>query len=120
MKEKVLLKPMFKRILVETENLNPHRKQKTDSGLILPDNEIIRLSVDKEADAIVDGGSQRIKYGIIRAVADDCEYAKEGMEVIIDSFAGLPTAMGFPNLFIFPEGQIQLIIYPYVPNDEQR
>jgi co-chaperonin GroES (HSP10) len=100
---KVVLKPMFKRILVELVDVNPHRKTKTDSGLILPDNNIIRLSMDKEANAIVDGGEQRIWYGVVAAVADDCIYAKEGMEVLVDKFAGFTTAMGFPNLYVLPE-----------------
>jgi len=108
--EKITLMPLFKRVIVETEEVNPHRKQTTDSGLIIPDNKIITSLVDKEQEGIVDGGEQRIKYAVVQAVADDCIKVKVGDKVVIDDFAAMPVAMGIPSLRILNEGAILYII----------
>jgi len=111
MSEKITLRPMFRKVIVEVEDTNPHRKQKTASGIIIPDTSIIRNTVDKEGDGIVDGGEQRIKYGVIQALAVDCrDDIKVGDKVVIDSFAGTPVAMGIPNLIIIPDIAIYYII----------
>ena len=68
-KVKVRLEPMFKRILVELENENPYRKQKTDSGLILPSPNMIHGLVNKEQEGYVDGGERRVVFGVIVEVS---------------------------------------------------
>jgi co-chaperonin GroES (HSP10) len=111
MSEKITLRPMSRRVIVEVEDSNPHRKQKTDSGIIIPDSKIITNLYDKEENGIVDGGEQRIKYAVVQAVAVDCiQNIKVGDQVVVDAFAGLPVAMGIPSLILIPESAILYII----------
>lgn len=102
---------MSKRVIVEVEDDNPHRKQKTDSGIFIPSQQLILNSVDKEADGIVEGGEQRIRFATVQEVAVDCVMnIKKGDQVVVDSFAGLPVAMGMPSLIIIPESAILYVI----------
>ena len=108
--KQITLIPLFKRVIVETDEVNPHRKEKTDSGIIIPDNSIITSTIDKESNGIVTDAVQRIKFAIVQAVAEDCVKVKVGDQVVIDDFAALPVALGIPNLRLVPEGAILYII----------
>lgn len=111
MSEKITLRPMSRRVIVEVEDSNPHRKQKTDSGIIIPNSSLVLNMHDKEQSGTVEGGEQRIKYAIVQAVAVDCvQNIKIGDQVVIDAFAGLPVAMGIPSLLLVPESAILYII----------
>ena len=111
MSEKVTLRPMSRRVIVEVEDSNPHRKEKTDSGIIIPDAKLITNIFDKEQEGIVAGGEQRIKYGVVQEVAVDCvQNIKKGDQVVIDDFAALPVAMGIPSLRLIPESAILYIL----------
>jgi len=98
---KVRLVPLFARIIVEFEDENPHRQKMTKSGILIPSEKIQLL--DKEANGIVEGGEQRIKYGVVVEAAEDCKYVKEGDEVICDYFQGMPLVMGLNDLKLLPE-----------------
>jgi co-chaperonin GroES (HSP10) len=119
--EKITLIPLFKRVIVEVEEVNPHRTKTTtynDLNLIVPDTKLISNLHDdnwKEQEGIVDGGNLRIKFGIVQAVAEDCTKVKVGDQVVIDDFAALPVSMGIPNLRLVPEGAVLYIIH--VEND---
>jgi len=111
MSEKITLRPMSRKVIVEVEDSNPYRKQKTDSGIIIPDSKIITNLYDKEENGIVEGGEQRIKYAVVQAVAADVTLdIKVGDRVVIDSFSSLPVAMGMPSLLLIPDVAILYII----------
>ena len=108
METKIKLEPLFARVIVEYYNQNPHRKQQTKSGIFLPPTGL--SLIDKEQDGIVAGGEQRIAYGIIREVANDCKHLKAGDEVIFDLFQGMPLAIDETQLKLIPETAVLSII----------
>ena len=108
MEEKIKLEPLFSRVIVEYFSQNPHRKQQTKSGILLPPTGL--SLIDKESEGIVAGGEQRITYGIVREVASDCKYLKVGDEVIFDLFQGMPLAIDETSLKVIPETAVLSII----------
>lgn len=112
--EKVRLEPMFKRIIVEFEQTNPYRKRKTDSQIWLPNEKELQSFVDKEENGLVAGGEQRVRYGVVVEVSQDCVSGIQvGDEVIADSFAGMTPIMGITDLLVLPETSVIQIIRKY-------
>lgn len=111
MKEKVTLRPLSKRVIVEVEKENPHRRKQTASGIIIPESNLTHALINKEQEGIVEGGEQRIKYGVVQEVAIDCNLnVCKGDQIVFDNFASLPVALGIEELRIIPETAILYIL----------
>lgn len=111
MNGKVRLEPLFKRVIVEFEDENPHRQKMTKGGIIIPSQDMADILTNRESEGIVDGGEKRVKYGIVVEVSSDCvSGVAVGDEVICDSFQGMPVAMGMDSIRVLPEtGIIQIL-----------
>lgn len=111
METKIKLEPLFKRVIVEYYEENPHRPTVTPGGILIPSETFADTILNREAEGIVEGGDKRVSYGIIREVAIDCVTSiKVGDEVIFDLFQGMPLAMNISRLRVIPETAIIAMI----------
>lgn len=111
METKITLEPLFKRVIVEYFEENPHRQKITAGGILIPSQSFGDIITNREKEAIVDGGDKRIAYGIIREIAVDCVTSlKVGDEVIFDLFQGMPLALAMSALKVIPETAVIAVI----------
>ena len=111
METKIKSEPLFKRVIVEYYEENPHRPKITPGGIYIPSETFGDVIMNREKEAIVDGGDKRVSYAIIRELAPDCVTGlKVGDEVIFDLFQGMPLAMAISNLRVIPETAIIAVI----------